>query len=191
MQATDENLESMLISYRTVKLEVESLLRTRINPRLNQLQTQLAISRYQYEQKTIEWINQQIRLLELVIRENGGLQNDSLEEEKAKLRMGSNAALIAVAAEASGRVTVDDVLEVETSELEVERNGPLPEYSEERRIYGYTELNGVDPGSISTLNEQYNAITLPAYSSHQAEPNGSTHVNTDYEGYDQPPAYTV
>jgi hypothetical protein len=121
---------SVLTAYRGYRLKVETILRTQLNPRLNKLQCQLAITKYHYEQKTIEWIDQQIIMLEDLLRQNGCLQNISLDREISILRMGSNAAIVAVAAETSGRVTVDDALEVNQSTADVERNGVLPEYSE-------------------------------------------------------------
>lgn len=126
----DDNVISVLTAYRGYRLKVETILRTQLNPRLNKLQCQLAITKYHYEQKTIEWIDQQIIMLEDLLRQNGCLQNISLDREISILRMGSNAAIVAVAAETSGRVTVDDALEVNQSSAEVERNGVLPEYSE-------------------------------------------------------------
>ncbi|KAI8384342.1 uncharacterized protein BYT42DRAFT_562188 [Radiomyces spectabilis] len=159
----DENVTNILTSYRGYRLKLESLLRTQINPRLNKLQSQLAMTRYHHAQKTIEWIDQQIMILQNVLRENGFLKHVSLEREISILRMGSNAALVAVAAETSGRITIDDALEVDPATangLEAE-NGALPQYS----------ANG-DSGSSDLTN-----ATLPMYISSEAQ-------------QDRPPAYT-
>lgn len=176
----DFTAAGVLETYRGYRLQIESLLRTQINPRYSQLQIQLAVAKYQYEQKTIEWIDQQIVMLESVLRENGGLQNMTLDKEMAMLRVGSNAAMVAVAAEASSRVTVDDVLEVDASE---ETGGLLPEYSENNvesnfRIIAarMTGDNEATPSSGSGSSGNNNA-TLPAYSSQSSD--------------DQPPAYSI
>lgn len=176
----DFTAAGVLETYRGYRLQIESLLRTQINPRYSQLQIQLAVAKYQYEQKTIEWIDQQIVMLESVLRENGGLQNMTLDTEMAMLRVGSNAAMVAVAAEASSRVTVDDVLEVDASE---ETGGLLPEYSENNvesnfRIIAarMTGDNEATPSSGSGSSGNNNA-TLPAYSSQSSD--------------DQPPAYSI
>ncbi|CAO3611142.1 unnamed protein product [Cunninghamella echinulata] len=146
----DESVMNVLTAYRGYRLKIESVLRTQLNPRLIKLQSQLAMTRYHYEQKTIEWIDQQITMLETLLRENGCLKNINLDREISMLRMGSNAAIVAVAAETSnGRITVDDALEVasHTTRTHLERNGHLPEYSENAR-------------SLDTPRSSYEDITL-------------------------------
>ncbi|KAF7731666.1 hypothetical protein EC973_008836 [Apophysomyces ossiformis] len=186
----DANVMTVLTGYRGYRLKIEALLRTQINPRLNQLQSQLAMTKYHYEQKTIEWIDQQIVMLENVLRENGCLQNISLEREISMLRMGSNAAIVAAAAEASGRVTVDDALDVETSPAEVERNGQLPQYTEDARYENHDQ-----PSPPLSSSEQQSSVTdqptcqrLPAYTSDGRSNSSSSH--SEYDGFDQPPAYS-
>ncbi|KAI8141480.1 hypothetical protein BJV82DRAFT_177520 [Fennellomyces sp. T-0311] len=173
----DDNVVSALSAYRDCKMQIEKLLRTKINPRFSQLQSQIAVSRIHYEHRTIEWVDKQISILEKVLRENGALKNISLEREMGVLRMGSNAAMVAVAAEASARVTVDDVLEVDSSTAEVERNGPLPVYSRQSDHHSdHAESSSQQPESSNTQ--------LPAYSSHH-EPLAA------YDEHDQPPAYST
>ncbi|KAI8343930.1 hypothetical protein BC941DRAFT_343114 [Chlamydoabsidia padenii] len=145
----DDNVISVLTAYRGYRLKVETILRTQLNPRLNKLQSQLAITKYHYEQKTIEWIDQQIIMLEALLRQNGCLENINLDREISILRMGSNAAIVAVAAETSGRVTVDDALEVNQSNAEVERNGVLPEYSENANTDSVGMVMMIPPSSAS------------------------------------------
>ncbi|KAI9274361.1 hypothetical protein BDA99DRAFT_497282 [Phascolomyces articulosus] len=210
----DDNVASALSAYRDCKMQIETLLRTKINPRYSQLQNQIVIARIHYEQKTIEWVDKQISILEQVLRENGALKNISLEREMGILRMGSNAAMMAVAAEqASGRVTVDDVLEVDSSTTQVDQNGPLPVYSED----GSQQTNHDDSGESSSrqqqehqeqhheigssssgggssstaLNHSNNTshIPLPAYSSHGHD--GSLLTSAVYDEHDQPPAYST
>ncbi|ORX51717.1 hypothetical protein DM01DRAFT_1408654 [Hesseltinella vesiculosa] len=126
----DDNVMNILTAYRGYRLKIETILRTQLNPRLSKLQSQLAMTKYHYEQKTIEWIDQQITILETLLRQNGCLENVNLDQEISVLRMGSNAAMAAVSAEtSSGRITVDDALEVLQSPTHVERNGYLPQYS--------------------------------------------------------------
>lgn len=166
---------------------------------------QLAVSKYHLEQKTIEWIDQQVLLLETILRENGVLDNVNLEGEIARLRMGSNAAIAAVAAEASGRVTVDDVLEVGPPSVEVERNGPLPEYTEYSKDTEQGDLpvfqeqeheQDHGPGQPSSSSSVRPA--LPAYSSHAESSNRATAPSSSSnfsmqtsEQEDQPPAYSM
>ncbi|KAI9316450.1 hypothetical protein BX666DRAFT_244002 [Dichotomocladium elegans] len=175
----------------TSKLEIENFLRTRINPHFSQLQTQLTVSRYHYEQKSIEWTLQQITILESVLRENGALKNNSLQHEMAVLRMGSNAAIMAIASQASSRVTVDDVLEVNSSETNTDRIEPLPVYSKdaEQPISPTTEQGTVassptSPGYSSSTHRDTasnnNYSELPAYSN-----------SSEYDEHDQPPAYSI
>ncbi|KAG2225604.1 hypothetical protein INT45_013715 [Circinella minor] len=208
----DDNVVSALSAYRDCKMQIETLLRTKINPRYSQLQNQILISRIHYEQKTIEWVDKQISMLEQVLRENGALKNVNLEREMGILRMGSNAAMMAVAAEQdSGRVTVDDVLEIDSSSTQVDQNGPLPVYSEDRPPHTTTtpltnhQLNENDQGGSSSQQHEVinnsssssshsngnNNIPLPAYSSH-GNSDGSLLTNSaTFDEDDQPPAYST
>ncbi|CAO3595511.1 unnamed protein product [Absidia cylindrospora] len=176
----DDNVISVLTAYRGYRLKIESILRTQLNPRLNKLQSQLAITKYHYEQKTIEWIDQQIIMLEDLLRRNGCLQNVNLDREISMLRMGSNAAIVAVAAETSGRVTVDDALEVVTqSNADVERNGVLPEYSANARgdsmIHHRSSSMDVNYNYNSNNNTNTNTDTnMPITSDWQQQPSPSS-----------------
>ncbi|KAG0178864.1 hypothetical protein DFQ28_003744 [Apophysomyces sp. BC1034] len=176
----DANVMTVLTAYRGYRLKIEALLRTQINPRLSKLQSQLAMTKYHCEQKTIEWIDQQIVMLETVLRDNGCLENINLDGEISMLRMGSNAAIVAAAAEASGRVTVDDALDIDTSTTEVERNGQLPEYTEDARHENNNNGRQQPVASVATGQR------LPAYTSEG--PSNSSHA--EYDGLDQPPAYS-
>ena len=186
----DMDVTSALTAYSAFKHEIETLLRTRINPRFSQLQIQLSVSRCHYEQKTIEWTQQQINILETVLRENGALRNRSLEHEMAVLRMGSNAAIMTLSSEASGRVTVDDVLEVDTSEVETDRNGPLPVYSPDGGSSSAVAESSSSSGALHGDSSNHRNVQLPAYSTHQDDPSPQ-HASSDYDGHDQPPAYSL
>ncbi|CDS04079.1 hypothetical protein LRAMOSA07034 [Lichtheimia ramosa] len=190
----DMDVSSALKAYSALKHEIETLLRTRINPRFSQLQIQLSVSRCHYEQKTIEWTQQQINILETVLRENGALRNRSLDHEMAVLRMGSNAAIMTLSSEASGRVTVDDVLEVDTSEVETDRNGPLPVYSPDggssSAVVDSVAESSSSSGALHGDSSNHRNVQLPAYSSHQNDPSPQ-HASYDYDGHDQPPAYSL
>ena len=195
-------------------MQIETLLRTKINPRYSQLQNQILVSRIHYEQKTIEWVDKQILMLEKVLRENGALKDVNLEREMGILRMGSNAAMMAVAAEQdSGRVTVDDVLEIDSSSTQVDQNGPLPVYSEDRpphtTITPLTNHRDIEndqaesssqqqqqhhrgiAGSSSSSHSNANNIPLPAYSSHGNDNSSLLTESTTYDEDDKPPAYST
>lgn len=115
----------LLTHYRGYRLKIEYILRTQLNPRLHAFENQLASTKYHHEQRLIEWIDHQIISLEAYLRTNGCLVNENLERELSRLRMGSRAAMAAVASEVSGRVTVDDALEITTASDQ----GVLPEYN--------------------------------------------------------------
>ncbi|KAG2237134.1 hypothetical protein INT48_004636 [Thamnidium elegans] len=119
--ANDDVLR-LLTNYRGYRLKIESVLRKQLNPRLNSFENQLVMSKYHFEQRTVEWVDRQVTFLESYLRANGFLENQNLDREISMLRMGSRAAVTAVA-EASDRVTVDDALNIST-----EDNGALPEY---------------------------------------------------------------
>ncbi|KAI9307421.1 hypothetical protein BJ944DRAFT_228628 [Cunninghamella echinulata] len=177
----DESVMNVLTAYRGYRLKIESILRTQLNPRLIKLQSQLAMTRYHYEQKTIEWIDQQITMLENLLRENGCLQNINLDREISILRMGSNAAIVAVSAETSnGRITVDDALEVAShiTRTHLERNGHLPEYSENARSSNAPRSSYED----ITLQQRQQTpffFTPPSSSLEQATTSSSAHSNND------------
>ncbi|KAI9487004.1 MAG: hypothetical protein EXX96DRAFT_593358 [Benjaminiella poitrasii] len=130
LQKGETNVVYILTTYRGYRLKIEYTLRTQVNPRLHGFENQLAMTKYHYEQRVIEWINHQILSLESYLRANGCLANENLEREISMLRMGSRAALAAVASETSGRVTVDDVLEISSAS----EHAILPEYEEHNRI---------------------------------------------------------
>lgn len=79
---------TVLTAYRGYRLKIETILRTRLNPQLVKLQDHLTVTKYQYEQKTIDWIDQQIIRLEDWLRTHGRLQNMDLDREMGLLRMG-------------------------------------------------------------------------------------------------------
>lgn len=112
----------ILTNYRGYRLKIEAVLRKQLNPRLNSFENQLIMAKYHFEQRTVEWVDRQVTFLESYLRANGFLENQNLDREISMLRMGSRAAVAAVA-EASDRVTVDDALNIST-----EDNGALPEY---------------------------------------------------------------
>lgn len=120
---TNEDILRLLTNYRGYRLKIETVLRTQLNPRLNGFENQLIMSKYHFEQRTVEWVDRQITFLEAYLRANGLLENQNLDREISMLRMGSRAAVAAVAEEASDRVTVDDALDISADD-----NGALPEY---------------------------------------------------------------
>ncbi|KAG2215355.1 hypothetical protein INT46_011725 [Mucor plumbeus] len=126
VQKGESNVVFILTNYRGYRLKIEYTLRTQVNPRLHGFENQLSTTKYHYEQKVIEWIDHQIITLEAYLRTNGCLVNESLDVEISRLRMGSRAAIAAVASEVSGRVTVDDVLEIASAS----DHGILPEYEQ-------------------------------------------------------------
>ncbi|KAI8074456.1 hypothetical protein BC940DRAFT_288302 [Gongronella butleri] len=169
----DDNVMFVLTAYRGYRLKVETILRTQLNPSLSKLQSQLAMTKYHYEQKTIEWIDQQITILETLLRANGCLENVNLDREISMLRMGSNAAMVAVAAETSnGRITVDDALEVTQSTAHVERNGLLPVYSADDDAA--TSSAPANAAAIISASSSMRQLPLPDYSPQEG---------------DEPPAY--
>ncbi|CAO3618225.1 unnamed protein product [Cunninghamella blakesleeana] len=171
----DESVMNILTAYRGYRLKIETILRTQLNPRLIKLQSQLAMTRYHYEQKSIEWIDQQITMLENLLRENGCLQNINLDREISMLRMGSNAAIVAVAAETSGRVTVDDALEVSQANVHVERNGNLPEYSANAALSTDTPRSSFD----ALFLQQQPPTTLPHSMSTSSSSSSSSSNNNN------------
>ncbi|KAI8089987.1 uncharacterized protein BX664DRAFT_146293 [Halteromyces radiatus] len=175
----DDNVVNVLTAYRGYRLKIETILRTQLNPRLNKLQGQLAMTKYHHEQKSIEWIDQQIIVLEDLLRQNGCLENINLDREISMLRMGSNAAIMAAAAETSGRVTVDDALEVTPSNVaNVERNGVLPEYSANARGNGMVHPSLPPLSSSSTTSSMNNFTSITSSTSNMLlSPSSPTSVS--------------
>jgi hypothetical protein len=77
---------TVLTAYRGYRLKIETILRIKLNPQLSKLQDQLTATKYQYEQKTIDWMDQQIIMLEDWLRHHGRLQNMDLDREMDLLR---------------------------------------------------------------------------------------------------------
>jgi hypothetical protein len=190
----ESNVVFILTNYRGYRLKIEYTLRTQVNPRLNQFENQLSSTKYHYEQRIIEWVNHQIITLEAHLRTNGCLVHESLDREISMLRMGSRAAIAAVASEASGRVTVDDVLEIASAS---DQYGVLPEYEERSTSSSsnstssshhedHPELISETPAvvvgcELATTNSS-NA-QLPSYAT-------TTTTTTDQTSDFPPPAYT-
>jgi hypothetical protein len=171
---------SILTHYRGYRLKIESVLRTRLNPRLHGYKNQFASAKYHYEQRVIEWVDHQIITLEAYLRSNGCLLNDDLNREISMLRMGSRAAIAAVASETSERVTVDDVLEISLAE-----GSALPEYaliepnnsssssSDSSTSSHLDESDHIHPSSVnSCVNNSTNIVhhDLPSYTIHEHPP---------------------
>lgn len=176
-KANESNVILYLTGYRGYRLKIESTLRTRVNPRLHGFENQLNMAKYHFEQRTIEWIDHQIITLEAHLRTNGCLVNENLDREISMLRMGSRAAIAAVAEETSARVTVDDALDISTDD-----GGPLPEY----------QSDGSTTSSSSGRNstDETMGVVEPPH------PNHCDHQNSNLPSYainnnnQLPPAYT-
>ncbi|KAJ2963026.1 hypothetical protein NQZ79_g2014 [Umbelopsis isabellina] len=196
----NETISVVLTSYRGYRLKIESLLRNFINPRVKLMQGDVTYARHSHESKRMEWVEQQLLLLEAVLRSQSRLQGVDIEPDLAAIRMGSHAAA-GTASELGGRVAVDDALEVGESSTSPARNGPLPEYHKEQEQGANNETNSVTAGpSRTTVIENVNE--LPEYSrnisrtdqwSGRSLPslNATQSAETDESSqYDQPPAYT-
>lgn len=152
---------SLLTEYRGYRLKIEFTLRTQLNPRLTSLENAYTKAKYNFEQRTIDWVDHQILLLEAHLRINGCLLDQTLDRELSILRMGSRAAIAAVAEETTGRVAVDDALDISTDDM-----GPLPEYQTD----GTASSSDT---SVETLHEPIvSSIVsdLPSYVSHHPPP---------------------
>ncbi|KAI7897889.1 uncharacterized protein BX663DRAFT_546842 [Cokeromyces recurvatus] len=157
LRKEESNVVYILTTYRGYRLKIEYVLRTQVNPRLHRFENQLAMTKYHYEQRVIEWTNHQILSLESYLRLNGYLVNESLEREISMLRMGSRAALAAVASETSERVTVDDALEISSDHPTI-----LPEYTIDNR-HLRDEQNNVSIITSHNNADESSNINLPAY----------------------------
>jgi hypothetical protein len=176
-KSTESNVILYLTGYRGYRLKIESILRTQLNPRLHGFENQLNMSKYHLEQRTIEWIDHQIITLEAHLRTNGCLVNENLDREISMLRMGSRAAIAAVAEETSGRVTVDDALEITTDD-----GGPLPEYHSDNNS---TTESSSNPGSSRNSTED-DIVNIPQ----QCNNLPSYATNSSSSSSQPPPAYT-
>ncbi|KAI8979845.1 hypothetical protein BDF20DRAFT_913344 [Mycotypha africana] len=139
------NVIYILTHYRGYRLKIETILRTKINPRLHQLTNQLSATKYLHEQKLIEWIDSQIINLETYLKVNGLLSHQEhslLDRDLSRLRVSSRAAIAAVASEEinHGRMTVDDVLDI-TRFIHIDGDETLPEYDEYQCS---SRRNGID-----------------------------------------------
>jgi hypothetical protein len=169
-----ESVILTLTNYRGYRLKIESILRRQLNPRLHQFENQLSVARYQYEQRLIEWIDHQIITLEMHLRVNGVLQ-DNLEREISMLRMGSRAAIVAVASEATGRITVDDALDI-TAE------NALPQYTNGSS----STTASSSSSSLSSQHQESSTLGVHIYNSQQTLPTYA--IRQDYDQH--PPAYS-
>ncbi|CAM0135122.1 hypothetical protein VKS41_000298 [Umbelopsis sp. WA50703] len=196
----NETISVVLTSYRGYRLKIEALLRNFINPRVKLMQGDVTYARHSHESKRMEWVEQQLLLLEAVLRTQGRLQGVDIEPDLAAIRMGSHAAA-GTASELGGRVAVDDALEVGESSTSPARNGPLPEYHREQEQDTNNETNSVTAGpSRTTVIESINE--LPEYSRNSSSTDqwagrslpsllATPSTETDESNqYDQPPAYT-
>lgn len=174
-KSTESNVILYLTGYRGYRLKIESILRTQVNPRLNGLENQLNMVKYHFEQRTIEWIDHQIITLEAHLRTNGCLLNENLDREISMLRMGSRAAIAAVAEETSGRVTVDDALEITTDD-----GGPLPEYHSDDSTASNSS------SSSDTIDETNIELNQPI----QCDNNLPSYAINNNNQRAPPPAYT-
>jgi hypothetical protein len=195
IQKGESNVIFILTNYRGYRLKIEYTLRTQVNPRLNQFENQLASTKYHYEQRVIEWIDHQIITLEAHLRTNGCLINESLEREISMLRMGSRAAIAAVASEASGRVTVDDALDIASAS---DHHGVLPEYEEHSMTSSSNSSSGRNSSSshhedhpelISEAPDVIAGCELVNIGSNVQLPSYAT-TTTDQTSDFPPPAYT-
>ncbi|CEP16938.1 hypothetical protein [Parasitella parasitica] len=173
VQKGESNVIYILTNYRGYRLKIEYTLRTQVNPRLHGFENQLSTTKYHYEQRLIEWIDHQIITLEAYLRTNGCLVNENLDVEISRLRMGSRAAIAAVVSEVSGRVTVDDVLDIASAS----DHGVLPEYEQ------YSDNSSTTSDSSSSSNASHrafqqdipnsaiscNRMSLPSYTDEQTE----------------------
>lgn len=181
VQKGESDVVFILTSYRGYRLKIEYTLRTQVNPRLNQFENQLASTKYQYEQRLIEWIDHQIFTLEAHLRTNGCLENESLDREISMLRMGSRAAIAAVASETSGRVTVDDVLDISSAS---DHHDVLPEYEEHST--NNSSNSSSDRNSTGSHHEDHPELMseLPAV-------NIGHELATDIDSNNQLPSYAT
>ncbi|CAO3675975.1 unnamed protein product [Umbelopsis ramanniana] len=195
-----DTVSEVLTTYRGYRLKIESLLRNFINPRVKLMQGDFAYAKHSHESKRMEWVEQQLLVLEAVLRAQSGLQGIDIDPDMAAIRMGSNAAA-GSASELGGRVAVDDALDVAESNTSPARNGPLPEYHLEQETP--TERStSIAAGPSRTVSTIEIGNELPEYS------RGSRLVNewptatvppiilmqnptTEPDNHhDQPPAYT-
>lgn len=164
------------------------------------MQGDVTYARHSHELKRMEWVEQQLLLLEAVLRSQSRLQGVDIEPDLAAIRMGSHAAA-GTASELGGRVAVDDALEVGESSTSPARNGPLPEYPKEQEPDANNETSSVTAGpSRTTVTENINE--LPEYSrnisrtdqwSGRSLPSLDATQSTEVDEsspLDQPPAYT-
>ncbi|OBZ86755.1 hypothetical protein A0J61_05194 [Choanephora cucurbitarum] len=175
------NVISILTNYRGYRLKIEYTLRTQVNPRLHGFENQLASTKFHYEQRLIEWIDYQIVTLEAYLKTNGCTID--IDREISQLRVGSRAAIAAVASEASGRVTVDDVLDIQpVSDI----GATLPEYEEQPQSTSSSDRNSLSSHSLGNstppfahipqLTQQHtmlcdpsSMVGLPSYASEHIE----------------------
>lgn len=190
-------MSEVLSTYRGYRLKIESLLRNFINPRVKLMQGDVAYAKHSHEAKRMEWVEQQLLLLEAVLRMQGGLQGVDIDPDLAAIRMGSNAAA-GSASELGGRVAVDDALDVAESSTSPARNGPLPEYLAQEEPGVRQETITAGPSRTTPLTEPSNE--LPEYSrgtrvidewSNAGVHTMSVSREPDQDRQnDQPPAYT-
>ncbi|KAG2188261.1 hypothetical protein INT44_001014 [Umbelopsis vinacea] len=193
-----DSVSEVLTTYRGYRLKIESLLRNFINPRVKLMQGDFAYAKHSHESKRMEWVEQQLLVLEAVLRAQGGLQDIDIDPDMAAIRMGSNAAA-GSASELGGRVAVDDALDVVESNTSPARNGPLPEYHLEQETSTERQTS-ISAGPSRTAPTIENGNELPEYSRGSRQVNEwptatvpAIILNSVAEPdnhHDQPPAYT-
>jgi hypothetical protein len=193
-------VSEVLTTYRGYRLKIESLLRNFINPRVKLTQGDFAYAKHSHESKRMEWVEQQLLVLEAVLRAQGGLQGIDIDPDMAAIRMGSNAAA-GSASELGGRVAVDDALDVAESNTSPARNGPLPEYHLEQDTSTERQTS-IAAGPSRTVSTIENGNELPEYSRGSRLVNEwptatvppislmQNSVTEPHNHHDQPPAYT-
>jgi hypothetical protein len=164
------------------------------------MQGDVAYAKHSHEAKRMEWVEQQLLLLEAVLRMQGALAGIDIDPDLAAIRMGSNAAA-GSASELGGRVAVDDAMDLAESSTSPARNGPLPEYHrEQEQPVGGQDIIIAGPSRVTPIIETN--IELPGYSrgSRAVDEWSNTGVHSmrvradadnDHDRqHDQPPAYS-
>lgn len=162
------------------------------------MQGDVAYAKHSHEAKRMEWVEQQLLLLEAVLRMQGALAGIDIDPDLAAIRMGSNAAA-GSASELGGRVAVDDAMDLAESSTSPARNGPLPEYHrEQEQPVGGQDIIIAGPSRVTPIIETN--IELPGYSrgSRAVDEWSNTGVHSmsvrpdavNDRQHDQPPAYS-
>ncbi|KAG1441792.1 hypothetical protein G6F56_011328 [Rhizopus delemar] len=170
---SEQDMVKVLTQCRDHRIKVENMLRTMINPRLHIYKGQMTTAKVHYEQRVMACVDHEVVTLDAVLRMNGCLRDESLDEEISRLRMGTRAAMAAVVSESSERVTVDDVLEISMAE------GRLPEYASVEPHHNSDSSN-----SSHTDDEPHEFLNV----NNQVPTNISCELPS-YHMMEQPPSY--